>query len=190
MEVENYGQNGGRFRVWSDRLQWLPCDISFSDGQNARIDSYVNNLHHGEHKGLYEVLQELITRVVPLWNITTQFHYGLEVPQGNRARTSEITFVEASGPDDSGTFGDNEVTPRVVQPEPDEYEGLVYAKEKIENKFAFLRGKEKKLQVIIKLANIHLTPEKPKYSGCTWHVEGALNERIGKVAETMLENEN
>jgi hypothetical protein len=30
------------------------------------------------------------------------------------------------------------------------------------------------LQVIVKLANIHLTPEKPEYGGGTWHVEGQL----------------
>ena len=28
------------------------------------------------------------------------------------------------------------------------------------------------MQVIVKLANIVLTPEKPEYGGGTWHVEG------------------
>ena len=32
--------------------------------------------------------------------------------------------------------------------------------------------REKTLQVIVKLANIVLTPEKPEYGGGTWHVEG------------------
>jgi len=35
-----------------------------------------------------------------------------------------------------------------------------------------LRGKT--LQVIVKLANIVLTPEKPEYEGGTWHVEGII----------------
>ena len=30
------------------------------------------------------------------------------------------------------------------------------------------------LQIIVKLANIELTPEKPEYGGGTWHVEGQL----------------
>jgi hypothetical protein len=30
------------------------------------------------------------------------------------------------------------------------------------------------LQVIVKLANIELTPENPEYQGGTWHVEGQL----------------
>jgi len=32
--------------------------------------------------------------------------------------------------------------------------------------------------VIVKLANIELTPEKPKYLGGSWHVEGMRNESI------------
>ena len=33
---------------------------------------------------------------------------------------------------------------------------------------------ERGLQIIVKLANIHLTPDKPRYGGGTWHVEGQL----------------
>ena len=33
---------------------------------------------------------------------------------------------------------------------------------------------ERGLQVIVKLANIELTPEKADYGGGTWHVEGQL----------------
>lgn len=34
------------------------------------------------------------------------------------------------------------------------------------------------MQVIVKLANIVLTPDQPKYKGGTWHVEGMDNENI------------
>lgn len=59
----------------------------------------------------------------------------------------------------------------LVQPEPesfraDDEEG---PRVDLEKEFA-----EHGLQVIIKLANIHLTPEKPEYPGGTWHVEGTL----------------
>ncbi|KAK6331309.1 hypothetical protein TWF730_004394 [Orbilia blumenaviensis] len=39
-----------------------------------------------------------------------------------------------------------------------------------------LEGKTAK--VIVKLANIILTPEQPKYEGGSWHVEAMMNERI------------
>ena len=38
--------------------------------------------------------------------------------------------------------------------------------------------RSRKLQVIVKLANIVLTPEQPQYPGGSWHVEGMKNERI------------
>lgn len=38
------------------------------------------------------------------------------------------------------------------------------------------------LQVIIKLSSIELTPEKPKYKGGNWHIEGMLNEHIAATA--------
>ncbi|KAF4439810.1 hypothetical protein F53441_12480 [Fusarium austroafricanum] len=39
-----------------------------------------------------------------------------------------------------------------------------------------------RVQVIVKLANIHLTPEKPTYDGGSWHIEGQLNEHICATA--------
>lgn len=41
-----------------------------------------------------------------------------------------------------------------------------------------LRRNHGKLQIIVKLANIHLTPENPSYDGGTWHVEGQWNENM------------
>lgn len=38
------------------------------------------------------------------------------------------------------------------------------------------------LQIIIKLSSIELTPEKPKYDGGNWHIEGMLNEHIAATA--------
>lgn len=46
------------------------------------------------------------------------------------------------------------------------------------------------IQVIVKLANIHLTPSKPHYSGGSWHIEGQLNERICATALYYYDNDN
>jgi len=46
------------------------------------------------------------------------------------------------------------------------------------------------LQVIVKLANIELTPDKPEYEGGTWHVEGQLNEHICATALYYYDSEN
>lgn len=63
-----------------------------------------------------------------------------------------------------------EDTRRVVLPEPNEFiapetKPMFNLKEKFT---------EKGLQIIVKLANIQLTPEKPEYAGGTWHVEGQM----------------
>ncbi|KAJ3494740.1 hypothetical protein NLG97_g3882 [Lecanicillium saksenae] len=47
-----------------------------------------------------------------------------------------------------------------------------------------------RLQVIVKLANIHLTPENPRYAGGSWHVEGQENEHICATALYYYDNDN
>ena len=34
---------------------------------SAKITSYINNLHPQLHKGLYSVIEQIIDRVVPMW---------------------------------------------------------------------------------------------------------------------------
>lgn len=53
----------------------------------------------------------------------------------------------------------------------------------------FFNGSSR-IQVIAKLANIHLTPENPSYDGGSWHIEGQLNEHICATALFYYDNEN
>ncbi|PHH66824.1 hypothetical protein CDD81_5956 [Ophiocordyceps australis] len=53
----------------------------------------------------------------------------------------------------------------------------------------FFRGASR-IQVIVKLANIHLTPEKPRYEGGSWHIEGQLNEHICATALFYYDSDN
>lgn len=48
----------------------------------------------------------------------------------------------------------------------------------LEEIFPIMDLKGANLQVIVKLANIHLTPEKPEYAGGSWHVEGGCIFRM------------
>jgi len=50
--------------------------------------------------------------------------------------------------------------------------------------------KGRTLQVIVKLANIILTPEKPDYPGGKWHVEGMRNEKIVSSFIYYYDSEN
>ncbi|KAF8594238.1 hypothetical protein BDV93DRAFT_565639 [Ceratobasidium sp. AG-I] len=48
----------------------------------------------------------------------------------------------------------------------------------------------KKIQVIVKLANIYLTPENSRYPGGSWHVEGMSNESIAVSGIYYYDQEN
>jgi hypothetical protein len=78
------------------------------------------------------------------------------------------------------------------QPEPDAYESWKKKLHPDRKDLVDLRSKFKDdgLQIIFKLANIHLTPEKPEFNGGSWHVEGALNEHICASAIYYYDEEN
>jgi hypothetical protein len=50
--------------------------------------------------------------------------------------------------------------------------------------------RESGLQVIVKMASIELTPEKPDFPVGTWHVEGQMNEHICGTALYYLDSDN
>jgi hypothetical protein len=124
----------------------------------CRITSYINNLHPQKEQSLYEIISQLITASIPLWELTL----APLVPDNNFSRSQRIAYAEVEY--------ERRDQHRVVRPEPKSFEPLpgpprfdlreVYGK----------RG----LQVIVKLANIQLTPDKPEYDGGSWHVEGQL----------------
>lgn len=51
-------------------------------------------------------------------------------------------------------------------------------------------GDTSRIQVIVKLANIHLTPDSPSYDGGSWHIEGQLNEHIVATALFYYDSDN
>lgn len=70
--------------------------------------------------------------------------------------------------------------------EPDDYTDVDYAAaETLRDKF-----KESGLQVIVKMASIELTPEKPEFPTGSWHIEGQMNEHICATALYYLDSDN
>ncbi|KAJ5593488.1 hypothetical protein N7537_010392 [Penicillium hordei] len=53
--------------VLSIKVQWMPCDIDISKDEECRILSYVNNAHPVKHRALYQAIEKIISRTVPLW---------------------------------------------------------------------------------------------------------------------------
>jgi Protein of unknown function (DUF4246) len=125
-----------------------------------RITSYINNLHPEKHQGLYTLIEQLIACAIPLWNLTLtplkEYAYRYhriaynEVEYRGKGRRRKLVQP------DVGFFRPPD--PQTTEPPVDLRKDYAH------------RG----LQIIVKLANIHLTPEKPEYDGGSWHIEGQL----------------
>ncbi|KAJ5787524.1 hypothetical protein N7457_002514 [Penicillium paradoxum] len=188
-------------RSLSKNFQWLPCDVKFlEDDEGCQITSYINNVHPVKHRPLYEAVEKIISRTIPLWNksltlcsdswhprIKYDFVEYLDHPDGPEP-------VAQEGEDeDSDEFHDRrmqwERNCPIKQPEPDlgdfEYPHVPWKNINLRDQY-----RENGLQVIVKMANIELTPEAPEYKGGSWHIEGQLNERICATALYYYDSEN
>ncbi|KAJ4135298.1 hypothetical protein NW768_004922 [Fusarium equiseti] len=73
-----------------------------------------------------------------------------------------------------------------VQPEAPEFKAWRYGVKPGQS----LRERFKDIQVIVKMASIELTPDKPSFPAGGWHVEGQMNEHIVGTALYYLDSEN
>ena len=160
--------------------------------------SYINNLHPHKHQDLYEVIEQVIGKTILLWNITlTALNLGnkrsARIPytrSEDEELPPEIEKTRPESPDDSDDYDDYydrkeawEEQHRIIkQPEPGEF-ALLRVPEDMKDGFDLkdefkvdLRRDYSQcgLQIIVKLANIELSPQKPEYEGGSWHVEGQL----------------
>lgn len=179
---------------FSDRFQWLPTDVEVGDDGHAVFSSYVNNVHPEAHSELASVLPDLFARMLPLWeNVLTDLRH----PRPLRIKPDPYSWYdEAPGkpvePADDAEFNAYWraqdawwVERRPVVPDAPDF---VPPAAPDASACVDLRGR--RLQVIVKLATIHLTPEKPEYAGGSWHVEGMMNERIVSTGIYYWDSEN
>ncbi|GAB2546019.1 DUF4246 domain-containing protein [Nocardia heshunensis] len=179
--------------AYSEKFQWLPTDVEVGDDGAGVFTSYVNNVHPVAHRELESVLPQLFTRVLPL------FEHVLTDLRHPRPRRDDIEFwgfheQEPVEPEDDDTdaqsayedawdeWWDNRT--------PDIGELPVFAPPVRPDDFAPVDLSGRRLQVIVKLATIHLTPERPEYPGGSWHVEAMMNERIVSTALYYWDSEN
>lgn len=169
----------------SEKFQWLPAVVEYKqDSKKFEFVSYINNLHPIKYRDLYSTISEVFSAAIPGLNLSlsrasSEQYIRIPVPPYTDAYEDKYNEKLLSLYDD-----DN-----LSETELDEkYEELQ------ENKINYVRDLEitykepktnkidlnliKQLKVIVKLANIELTPENPSYKGGSWHVEGTINEDI------------
>jgi hypothetical protein len=67
-ESENWYEIDHISDYWTDKYQWLPANVAFQDNGRVRFTSYINNLHPERYPDIYATIEELIDRVLPLWD--------------------------------------------------------------------------------------------------------------------------
>ncbi|KAF9920446.1 hypothetical protein FBU30_009720 [Linnemannia zychae] len=168
----------------SNKFQWLPTDFEVTQKGQTRAKSYINNLHPEIHKDMYPVLEEILESFLPMFEeVLGEMEVINSKPK--RLHTDPFNWHEGEEPalDDMDwwDFHRNRVPKPLEIPEfeiPDEIP-----------KYDLVKPGSR-LQVIVKLANIELTPENPSYDGGVWHVEGMGNENIVATAIYYYHSEN
>lgn len=54
---------------WSDTYQWLPANLEFVEGGGVRFTSYINNLHPGKYREVYDTIEKLVETALPAWDL-------------------------------------------------------------------------------------------------------------------------
>ena len=177
----------GDSKFTSERFQWLPSDFAVDhDGGVTLTSPYINNIHPTQCKELYSVIPEVLRCALPMFErvlsdairpllpmrIVTSGGVGWggeetadciwegDIPCANSSSEEEYA-------DDRDAWLEKRKFKHITPDAREKYDGDL----EIMNDRISLKGRT--LQVITKLANIVLTPEKPDYPGGRWHVEGS-----------------
>ena len=169
--------------VFSLKYQWLPCEVRFTPDSDSecRITSYINNLAPFKHRALYSVIERVIARAIPLWDQSLTAVHGY---RRDRIPYKEVEYLPRDTPEpepkdeeeaDSDEFINRQSewshSRPIKLPEP---EGGFHPPEPHKSVRLGEEFRDEGLQIIVKLANIELGPEKPEYGGGSWHIEGQL----------------
>lgn len=189
----SHGKDEARYAL-SDKFQWLPTDVEVGEDGHVEFLSYVNNVHPEEHRDLESVLPVFFERMRPLFeNVLTDLRF----PRSVRIEADPYSWYtdepEWPGNDDDAdarqaywkAVDDWWQNRRPVIPDAPDFTPPTPPDD-----FARVDLRGRRLQVIVKLANIHLTPDQPEYPGGSWHVEGMMNERIVSTGIYYWDSEN
>lgn len=168
---------------------------------DARITSYINNLNPDGNQDLYAAIEQVISKALPMWQMavrSTIFQFTeCKVPVVGDGFDEEENLLQDEinerwerkydeehakgnifwGTDGLVSEGEDMYPPgrnkddHVLIPEPEPYKRRVRVANKSGNEMYRKTFSGNKLQVIVKLANIMLTPDEPSYDGDSWHIE-------------------
>lgn len=166
-------------------FQWLPAKMLLNKDTNKfEFASYINNLHPIKFSEMYSLIAEIFNASLPgLSQCLSQFaadtYIRTDIPIGEEAYTEEYIKRRDDLYDSDLSLTDMDTKEEELENEKGDYIKKcppVWKDGPGTSDFDLFAFND--LKVIVKLANIELTPEVPRYEGGSWHVEGTINEDI------------
>ncbi|ORY47307.1 hypothetical protein BCR33DRAFT_848677 [Rhizoclosmatium globosum] len=178
----NYQQTRER----SPRFQWLPSEFDIGYDGRVKLRSYINNLNVREYPELQDSIRSVFESMVPMFEATLgslQSEPSYRISElsynGNIYERFEVhQFFQQIDERLQKTQNQRRVIPGL----PKSYNTPLGSRKYI------LAGRN--VQVIVKMANIQLTPENPVFHGGNWHMEGMEYEAIVAVGLVYYSVEN
>ncbi|KAJ2061147.1 hypothetical protein GGI17_003257 [Coemansia sp. S146] len=159
----------------SVKFSWLPSEFRVDDNGAVTIESYINNLHPVKHAAMYPVIASVFSKFLPLLE---QVLTDLVHPRQRRVIPDSSKYYKSDEPMpnyDCGDYNDELALWRrratFVIPQPDPFVAPT-------RPFLPYKLPGRRLQAVVKMANIELAPKRPIYGGKDWGVVGLANERI------------
>ncbi|KAJ3344581.1 hypothetical protein HDU83_005077 [Entophlyctis luteolus] len=198
----------------STRFQWLPSEFAVDNSGRVNIRSYINNLNSSQHPRLHGGIEKIFEHILPMFeNCLGAFESDPFVridapPQNDRYQAPADEWMidqfvkHKHGPD--ADLSDAALRNVRGDPEYDEYEETLWDAPRpiyvpgfskdvtpaMRQRCEIFSLKGRSLQVIVKIANICLTPEKPIFNGGSWHLEGMENEAIAATGIVYYDMDN
>ncbi|KAE8233288.1 hypothetical protein CF326_g1674 [Tilletia indica] len=200
--------------------QWLPADFQVDEDGKVKTLSYINNLHPDPRKTtgkLYDVIEQTLQAFLPMFEASLaeyqlpgfrkEFRKGSDnshwlEESWNPAQPEEIPINELATTEEDrqylntdGSASYDKSADRIEHARREYWtENREWVRPPVEKFEAVemkpITLKNRRLQVIVKMATIHLNSTKPEYEGGAWHVEGTHREKICATGILYFDQEN
>ncbi|KAJ2887248.1 hypothetical protein H4R27_000045 [Coemansia aciculifera] len=150
---------------------WLPSEFRIDDNGAVTIESYINNLHPIKHEALYPIIASIFSKFLPLLEqvVTDLVH-----PRQPRVKPDGSKYYKSNEPmpdKHSNAYWRWKAEAEFVLPQPEPFVAPLRSATPYS-----LRGR--RLQTMVRMSNVELTPENPDYGDKDWRVAGLAKERI------------
>ncbi|KAJ2721539.1 hypothetical protein GGI07_003892 [Coemansia sp. Benny D115] len=194
-QVSMYSEDE-RVKTSSDRFCMLPTDFQVDKDGTTTIESYINNLHPVQYQKLYPVICKLFSKFLPaVEQVLTDMVYSRprRIDTSRRWCDDDRTEYDSDLDDYRDDYASDDMSDERMAAwvKNKQYIGLepekFVAPERPLKPYS-LRGR--RLQAIVKMTNIELTPDNPVFYQKSWNIVGTVNERVIATGVYCYDMEN